>query len=142
MNEELIEQAIDAVFQKLMVEVLITGIFEGAMPGAEQSHPRGKDGKFTAKGRAELKYAHGDFLLKGLARRVDKIGNGNVKRSAQAQLKKLSAHSAAMVQAIHHPEVGDDGNPTYAAAHRAHAELVVGARAFGAQFKADLGTEP
>lgn len=138
MNEEFIEQAIDAVFQKLMVEVLITGIFEDYSPDA---HPRSKDGKFTAKGRAELKYAHGDFLLKGLARKVDRIGNGNVKRSAAAALNKLTRHADAMVQAIHHPEVGDDGNPTYAAAHRAHAELVVGARAFNSTFKADLGGE-
>lgn len=142
MSEELIERSIDEVFLQMMAGALVRGIFENLTPGAEQLHPRGKDGKFTARGRAELKYAHGDFLLKGLARRVDKIGNGNVKRSAAAALNKLTAHVDAMVNAIHHPDVGDDGNLNYAAAHRAHAELVVGARAFGAQFKADLGKDP
>lgn len=137
-----VREIVEGVIHRIMAEALVRGIFESLRPGAEQLHPRGKDGKFTAKGRAELKYAHGDFLLKTLARRADKIGNGNVKRSAVASLNKLTAHSDAMVKAIHHPEVGDDGNPTYGQVHKSHGELMKGVREFNASFKADLGAEP
>jgi hypothetical protein len=133
-----IKEIVEGVLTRIMTEALVRGIFEGY---SHEFHPRGKDGKFTAKGRAELKYAHGDFLLKTLARRADKIQNGNTKRSAVAALGKLTAHSDAMVKAIHHPEVSDDGNPTYAQVHRSHGELMKGVREFNASFKGQLGEE-
>ncbi len=136
-----VKEIVEGVLTRIMAEALVRGIFEDMKPGAEQVHPRGKDGKFTAKGRAELKYAHGDFLLKTLARRADKIGNGNTKRSAVAALGKLTAHSDAMVKAIHHPEVSDDGNLNYAQVHRSHGELMKGVREFNASFKGQLGEE-
>ena len=133
-----VKEIIEGVLTRIMAEALAKGLTESYSP---EAHPRSKDGKFTGKGRAELKYAHGDFLLKTLAQRASKIQNGNTKRSAVAALGKLTAHSDAMVKAIHHPEVSDDGNPTYAQVHRSHGDLMKGVREFNASFKGQLGEE-
>ena len=103
-------------------------------------HPRGKGGKFVAKGRAEIKFAHGSFLLRDLGKRTDGIKNGNVKRSALSQLKRLQAHTDAMQHGLEQPEMDGD-TPDYAQVHRDHRDLVFGVRQFNATFKADLGGE-
>lgn len=120
--------------QALVEQVVEEFVLEWAQGG----QPRSKDGRFAGKGRAELKHAHASFLMKDLQKRAEGIKNGNVKRSALARLKGLAAHQDVMLQAIYHPEVGDDGNPQYAPVHRAHSELAKGARAFRSEFKPDL----
>jgi hypothetical protein len=112
-----------------LIESIVNDVVE------EQLHPRGKDGKFVAKGRAELKFAHANFVLRDLSSRADKIQNGNTKRSAVASLKRLQPHLDSMTQGLHHPATDDEGHPIYVDVHRSHGQLMKGVREFNQSFK-------
>jgi hypothetical protein len=116
MDRELIESIVDEVVEA-------------------QGPPRGKDGKFVAKGRAELKFAHANFIMRDLADRAGKFQNGNTKRSALASLKKLQPHLDSMSQVLHHPQTDEDGHAIYTDVHRSHGQLMTGVKVFNQSFK-------
>jgi len=120
--------------ERELIESIVDEVLEAQIPN------RGKDGKFVAKGRAEIKFAHGNFLMRDLGKRAEGIKNGNVKRSALSQLKRLQAHTDAMQHGLEQPEM-DGENPDYAQVHRDHRDLVFGVRQFNATFKSDFRGE-
>jgi len=115
--------------ERELIESIVDEVLEAQIPN------RGKDGKFVAKGRAELKFAHVNFIMRDLADRAGKFQNGNTKRSALASLKKLQPHLDSMTQGLHHPATDDEGHPVYVDVHRSHGQLMKGVREFNQSFK-------
>jgi hypothetical protein len=119
MDRELIESIVDEVTEA-------------------QLHPRGKDGKFAAKGSAELKFAHGNFLLRDLKAKAEKIQNGNLRRSALSHIRRIWVHTDDMQKGLEHPTVDADASIDYSQVHRDHAQLVGAVRQFKTEFKGAL----
>jgi hypothetical protein len=122
-----------------LIESIVNEVVEGFQDA--QPQPRGKDGKFVAKGRAELKFAHANFVMRGLADRAKEFKNGNTRRSALASLKKLQPHIDSMTQGLHHPQTDEDGHAIYTDVHRTHSQLMTGVRQFNQSFKPDKGEQ-
>lgn len=118
-----------------MDKELIESIVDEVVEGFQNPQPRGKDGKFVARGRAELKFARANFVMRGLSNRANKIENGNIKRSALASLKKLQPHLDAMTQGLYHPQTDEEGHAIYVDVHRAHSQVMQGVKQFNQSFK-------
>jgi hypothetical protein len=114
---------------KELIESIVDEVLEAQIPN------RGKDGKFVAKGRAEIKFAHGNFLLRDLAAKAEKIQNGNLKRSALAQLTRFKIHVDDMQRGLEQPNMTADNSTDYSQVHRDHRQLMKGVREFNQSFK-------
>ena len=118
--------------ERELIESIVDEVLEAQIPN------RGKDGKFVAKGRAEIKFAHGNFLLRDLASKAEKIQNGNLKRSALAQLTRFKIHVDDMQRGLEQPNMTADNSTDYSQVHRDHRQLVGAVRQFNSTFKGAL----